>query len=102
MVSQHQRKPLFLLGENDGFLGTRDFVKPTADIDFDVKSGNLRSRTTERMVTWELIPFWNVGGENTWKYASLFVFGQDTPYRPVWTPFCFGLEKSAKPAFEGT
>ena len=100
MVSQHQRKPLFLLGENDGFLGTRDFVKPTADIDFDVKSGNLRSRTTERMVTWELIFFgmWEVKIRGN---MPAYFYSVRTPHTGHFGPR-FRRENRAKPAFEGT
>ena len=39
--------------------------------------GYVRSRTAERIVTWEMF-FLERGGENTSKYAN-FVFGPDTP-----------------------
>ena len=53
--------------ENHGFGGTRDLSKSTAYMDlYGQKVGYVRSRTTERIVTWELI-FSECVGENTSK-----------------------------------
>ena len=101
MVSQYRKTPLFCCCKNHVFLGTRDFSKsrPIWTFTAKKKGGYARSRTTERIDTWELI-FWNVGVKIRRNRATCFFFGPDTPDRPFWTPFL--AWKSAKPAFGRT
>ena len=82
----HNIKNTTFFWENHGFWAPEIFLSPQPIWTFTVKKvGYVRSRTTERIVTWVLI-----------------IFFVRTPHSDHFGPPFFWLGKIAKPAFEGT